>query len=130
MNVMELAYKILHYTCRRVYICIFVNFEMLAGETIGRKFSGQFPSRSFPKTQSTCCNQVCINGFLVAGLILVAFNFLNPRMGQKISPYFFLGCVLVAGVYGAFTASMKSFWVQGFAAIDWDYIILLTYFFW
>lgn len=46
-------------------------------------------------------NQGLYNGFLAAGLIWGLFT------GDVRVQYFFLGCVLVAGVYGALTANAK-----------------------
>ena len=51
-------------------------------------------------------NQGLYNGFLAAGL------FWGLGTGDTHVQYFFLGCILVAGVYGAFTANIKILWVQ------------------
>lgn len=56
-------------------------------------------------------NQGLYNGFLAAGLLWgLATGELDVQM-------FFLGCVLVAGVYGAMTASRKILWVQAVPAL-------------
>lgn len=56
-------------------------------------------------------NQGLYNGFLAAGLLWgLATGELHVQM-------FFLGCVLVAGVYGAMTASRKILWVQAVPAL-------------
>jgi putative membrane protein len=52
-------------------------------------------------------NQGLYNGFLAAGLIWGLFT------GDTHVQQFFLGCVLVAGVYGAITANARILWVQG-----------------
>ena len=53
-------------------------------------------------------NQGLYNGFLAAGLFWGLA--LGPAgLGIKV---FFLGCVIVAGVFGAVTASLKILWVQ------------------
>jgi putative membrane protein len=53
-------------------------------------------------------NQGLYNGFLAAGLLWGLV--LGPAgFGIKL---FFLGCVIVAGVFGALTASRKILWVQ------------------
>jgi putative membrane protein len=54
-------------------------------------------------------NQGLYNGFLSAGLVwgLILGN--GAGMHVKI---FFLGCVLVAGLYGGLTATRKVLWVQ------------------
>ena len=51
-------------------------------------------------------NQGLYNGFLAAGLIWGAI------LGDTAIESFFLGCVIVAGVFGAFTASRKILYVQ------------------
>lgn len=57
-------------------------------------------------------NQGLYNGFLAAGLIWGLA--LGPHgTGVKV---FFLGCVFVAGVYGALTASRKILFVQAIPA--------------
>ena len=51
-------------------------------------------------------NQGLYNGFLAAGLI---WGLVSGDVYVKI---FFLGCVLVAGVYGATTANVRILWIQ------------------
>lgn len=51
-------------------------------------------------------NQGLYNGFLAAGLIWGLFA------GYIDVQRFFLGCVVVAGVYGAMTANIRILWVQ------------------
>jgi len=120
---MELAYKILIILVAGLHL-YFLYFEMLAWETIGRKIFRQFPADLFPKTKALAANQGLYNGFLVAGLIW-SLLISDPVWAKNIA-LFFLGCVLVAGVYGAFTASMKIFWVQGLPALIGITLILLT----
>ena len=57
-------------------------------------------------------NQGLYNGFLAAGLI---WGLSLGAAGTSIK-VFFLGCVLVAGVYGAVTASRKILFVQALPA--------------
>ena len=53
-------------------------------------------------------NQGLYNGFLAAGLIWGAY--LGPAgLGVKL---FFLGCVIVAGLFGAVTAKRSILWIQ------------------
>lgn len=60
-------------------------------------------------------NQGLYNGFLSAGLIwsLIAAD---PALGFAVKN-FFLGCVIVAGVFGAATVSPRIFMVQAVPAI-------------
>ncbi|MFL5674368.1 MAG: DUF1304 domain-containing protein [Chloroflexota bacterium] len=77
--------------------------------------------RSFGTTQAfadesatLAANQGLYNGFLVAGLIwgLVAAD----PIGFQVK-IFFLGCVIVAGVYGAATVSRRILIVQAVPAV-------------
>jgi putative membrane protein len=56
-------------------------------------------------------NQGLYNGFLAAGLAWGAF------LGSGPISAFFLGCVVVAGVFGAITVSRRIFWVQALPGI-------------
>jgi putative membrane protein len=59
-------------------------------------------------SKSLAANQGLYNGFLAAGL---AWGLVLGDSGDPIK-IFFLGCVIVAGVFGALTASRKILWVQ------------------
>ena len=59
-------------------------------------------------TKVLAANQGLYNGFLVAGLV---WGLYLGSAGQHIK-IFFLGCVIVAGVYGAWSVSKKILWVQ------------------
>jgi len=61
-------------------------------------------------TKVLAANQGLYNGFLVAGL---AWGLYLGASGQHIK-VFFLGCVIVAGVYGAWSVSKRILWVQAF----------------
>lgn len=63
-------------------------------------------------TKSLAMNQGLYNGFLAAGL---AWGLWLGAGGFAIE-VFFLGCVIVAGVFGAITASRKILWVQALPA--------------
>ncbi|HWA39588.1 MAG TPA: DUF1304 domain-containing protein [Burkholderiales bacterium] len=64
-------------------------------------------------TKSLAMNQGLYNGFLAAGL---AWGLALGPAGFAIK-VFFLGCVLVAGVFGALTASRKILFVQALPAL-------------
>lgn len=90
--------------------------EMFAWETLGKKtFKGSLPVELFKPTKKLAANQGLYNGFLSAGLIW-SFFIENPEWKTNIQ-LFFLGCVIVAGIYGALTASKKIFFVQALPAI-------------
>jgi len=90
--------------------------EMFAWETVGKKtFKAAMPADLFKPTKGLAANQGLYNGFLAAGLIW-SFLITDP-VWQKNVAIFFLGCVIVAGVFGAVTASKKIFVVQALPAI-------------
>ena len=64
-------------------------------------------------SKSLAMNQGLYNGFLAAGL---SWGLMLGDGGYAIK-LFFLGCVIVAGVFGAATVSRKIFWVQALPAI-------------
>lgn len=73
----------------------------------GLKAFGLTPERA-AATKTMAANQGLYNGFLAAGLLWGAW--LGPA-GTAIK-LFFLGCVVVAGIFGAVTANRKILWVQ------------------
>lgn len=93
----------------------FLWFEMFAWETTGRKIFRQMPAELFPKTKALAANQGLYNGFLVAGLVW-SLVITDPVWADNVA-LFFLTCVLIAGVFGAITASKKIFYVQGLPAL-------------
>lgn len=60
-------------------------------------------------------NQGLYNGFLAAGLIWGVF-YQWPLSALHIKT-FFLGCVIIAGLYGAYSVSRRIFFVQALPAI-------------
>lgn len=58
-------------------------------------------------------NQGLYNGFLAAGL---AWALLAPASYAAALALFFLGCVLVAGIYGGFTANRRIWLIQAVPA--------------
>ncbi len=89
--------------------------EMFAWTTRGPKVFRSLPKDLFEKTKALAANQGLYNGFLAAGLIW-ALVIPDPVWGNNVA-YFFLGCVVVAGVYGAVTAQKSIFYVQAVPAI-------------
>lgn len=73
----------------------------------GRRVFGLTPEKA-ELTKSLAMNQGLYNGFLAAGL---AWGLLVGPDGRVIKE-FFLACVIIAGVFGAATASRKILWVQ------------------
>ncbi|AGH95789.1 DUF1304 domain-containing protein [Pseudobdellovibrio exovorus] len=60
-------------------------------------------------------NQGLYNGFLAAGLLWGLLH-PQPEVSHQIK-FFFLACVVVAGLFGAFTVSKKIFFVQAAPAL-------------
>lgn len=89
--------------------------EMFAWTTKGKKTFKSFPADLFEKTKSLAANQGLYNGFLSAGLIW-SLLITNAEWSTNIA-YFFLGCVIVAGVYGSVTVQKSIFYVQALPAI-------------
>jgi len=89
--------------------------EMFAWETAGKKTFKSLPENLFKPTKGLAANQGLYNGFLSAGLIW-SFLISDSNWAGNIR-MFFLGCVIVAGIYGAMTASRKIFIIQALPAI-------------
>ena len=74
---------------------------------LGRRAFGTTPEFA-EKSKALAANQGLYNGFLAAGL---AWGLYEGADGYPVK-VFFLGCVIVAGIFGAATASRKILWVQ------------------
>jgi putative membrane protein len=66
------------------------------------------------QTKALAANQGLYNGFLAAGL---AWSLVAAEPTAYALKLFFLGCVVVAGLFGAATASKKILFVQAIPAI-------------
>lgn len=90
--------------------------EMFAWETVGKKvFGNTLPPHLFRATKGLAANQGLYNGFLAAGLI---WSFLIESNEWSINiRLFFLGCIAVAGIFGALSASKRIFFVQALPAV-------------
>ncbi|ASS47182.1 MAG: hypothetical protein A3D31_15140 [Candidatus Fluviicola riflensis] len=90
--------------------------EMFAWETAGKKaFKGSLADEMFKPTKKLAANQGLYNGFLAAGLVW-SLLICDPVWHFNVA-VFFLSCVVIAGIYGALTASKKIFFVQALPAI-------------
>lgn len=73
------------------------------------------------ETKVLAANQGLYNGFLSAGLI---WSLLTKDLNVSL---FFLGCVIIAGIYGAYsTKKIRLFYIQSIPAILAVLIILLN----
>ena len=87
----------------------------------GLKAFGQTPAQA-AATKVLAANQGLYNGFLAAGL----FWGLSLGAGGTSVKVFFLGCVLVAGLYGAATATKKILFIQAIPAAIGLALVLLS----
>ena len=92
-----------------VYILILEMF--LWDKPAGLRAFGQTPEAA-AVSRVLAANQGLYNGFLAAGLV---WGLLLGSNGTAVK-VFFLACVLVAGLYGAATASRKILFVQALPA--------------
>ena len=102
----------------------FLWLEMFVWTTTGRKVFRSLPSDMFEKTKAMAANQGLYNGFLAAGLMWTFF-ITDPIWSKNIA-LFFLGCVLVAGLYGAYSVDKKIFFIQGFPALIGIILLLVS----
>ncbi|UXH78841.1 DUF1304 domain-containing protein [Roseateles amylovorans] len=102
-----------------IHVYILVLEMFLWTKPTGRKAFGLTPEFA-QASKVLAANQGLYNGFLAAGLLW------GLTLGAAGGPVklFFLVCVLVAGVYGAATASRKILFVQALPALVG--VILLT----
>ncbi|MFK7050768.1 MULTISPECIES: DUF1304 domain-containing protein [Flavobacterium] len=89
--------------------------EMFAWTTKAPKVFKTIPKNLFEPTKTLAANQGLYNGFLAAGLIW-SLLIKNIEWFENIA-LFFLGCVAVAGIYGALTVSKRILFVQTIPAL-------------
>jgi putative membrane protein len=98
----------------------FLVLEMFLWTTpTGRQVFGLDPAFA-EESKALAANQGLYNGFLVAGLV---WGLGADRTDVKL---FFLGCVVVAGVYGAATVSRRILVVQALPAVVAFALVLAT----
>ncbi len=108
---MSLAADIVVALVALLHVYILVLEMFLWERPAGRKAFGLTPEFA-QATRTLAANQGLYNGFLAAGLFW-GLSLGAAGMGVKV---FFLACVLVAGIYGAATASRKILFIQGLPA--------------
>ena len=112
---MHIAAKILAGIIALEHLYIMI-FEMFLWESRGPNIFPQFPKELFAPTKIMAANQGLYNGFLAAGIIWALF-FIKDSAWQKNIALFFLGCVAVAGIFGAITATPRIFFMQALPAL-------------
>jgi putative membrane protein len=104
-NILVVLIALLH-----VYILV---LEMFLWETpTGLRAFGHTPETA-KITKKLAANQGLYNGFLAAGLV---WGLCLGQAGFAIK-LFFLGCIAVAGIYGALTALRKILYIQTVPAL-------------
>jgi len=98
--------------------------EMFAWDTVGKRVFRTIPEELFQPTKKLASNQGLYNGFLSAGLFWSFF--ISDRSWSVNVQLFFLGCVLIAGLYGAITSSRKIFFIQALPAVFAIIFVLLS----
>lgn len=92
----------------------FLILEMfLWKKEFGRKILRMSEERA-AATASLAANQGLYNGFLSAGLFLSFFLAPDTAFVFRV---FFLGCVIIAGLYGAYSVSARILWLQAAPAV-------------
>src|SRR5450631_4485766 len=94
-----------------IHLYIVVLEMFLWDKPFGRKVFGN--SAEFATASKVlAANQGLYNGFLAAGLL---WGLLMGAAGRPVA-LFFLGCVIVAGVYGALSVGIRILFVQAIPA--------------
>ncbi|MFD0764436.1 DUF1304 domain-containing protein [Mucilaginibacter lutimaris] len=88
--------------------------EMFAWTTKGKATFKSFPPDLFDQTKTLAANQGLYNGFLSAGLIWSLL--ISDPVWSKHVAVFFLGCIIIASLYGGITASRSILIKQGLPA--------------
>lgn len=108
---MSLAADILTALVALLHVWFLVLEIFLWQAPIGRRTFGMSAEQA-AQTRVLAANQGLYNGFLVAGLV---WGLLLGEAGDAIKTFFLL-CVVVAGVFGAATASRRILFVQAMPA--------------
>ncbi|EFC36967.1 predicted protein [Naegleria gruberi] len=102
----------------------FLILEMFLWTTpFGRQISG-FPEAFAQMTQVLAANQGLYNGFLAMGLIWSIFS----KQFYFELQLFFLGCIVIAGIFGAATGSIAILGIQAAPALVVLHVVLLERF--
>ena len=104
---MSLAATILTGLVAALHVYFMVLEMFLWTKPYGRRVFGLTQEQA-EMTKSLAANQGLYNGFLAAGL---GWGLVLGADGSALK-VFFLGCVIVAGLFGAATANRRILWVQ------------------
>lgn len=104
-----------------LHIYFLVLEMMLWTRPMGRKVFRLTPEFA-EATRMLAANQGLYNGFLAAGLLWGVFL----GEGEVAIKVFFLGCVIIAGVFGGATVNRRILWVQALPALIAMLLVVLT----
>ena len=93
-----------------LHLYILVLEMFLWTRPLGMKTFRNTPEKA-ETTRVLAANQGLYNGFLAAGLLW------GVAADRQDVALFFLGCVTLAALYGAWSVSRRIFWVQGLPAL-------------
>lgn len=113
---MHLAAQILVALVALLHVWFLVLEMFLWDKPLGRKTFGS-TAEFAASTKVLAANQGLYNGFLAAGLVWGLLLGGGASGGGRSVQVFFLACVIVAGVFGAATASRKILFVQALPAV-------------
>jgi putative membrane protein len=119
---MKLAADVLVALVAVLHVYFLVLEMFLWDKPFGRRTFGH-SAEAAAATKVLAANQGLYNGFLAAGL---AWGLSLGASGTSLK-LFFLGCVVVAGVFGAVTASRKILFVQAVPAALAAALVLAAY---
>ena len=109
---MKLAADILVGLVALLHVYFLVLEMFLWDKPYGRRTFRMTPEYA-SSSKTLAANQGLYNGFLAAGL---AWGLWLGAGGVQVK-VFFLGCVIVAGMFGGLTVSRKIYWIQAAPAI-------------
>ena len=114
MTTLALVSKILIGLVAVIHIYIFILEMFLWNKPIGLK-TFRMSEAQAQATKVLAANQGLYNGFLAAGLIWASV-YPSAYFGRELA-LFFLGCIVVAALYGSYTVGRKILFVQGLPAM-------------
>jgi putative membrane protein len=118
---MSLLAEIAVFIVALLHILFLVLEMILWDKPTGRRITGLGPDYT-RKTRKLAANQGLYNGFLAAGLI---WSLLAGQFAWNLQ-VFFLGCVIIAGIFGGVTTSRMIIMVQALPGMIALILVLLA----
>lgn len=111
---MKIISLIFVFSVAALHIYFLVLEMFLWNKPLGRKVFRNSPEKA-EMTAVLAANQGLYNGFLAVGLIWGLIHPV-PEFGKQVQ-VFFLACVMLAGLYGAYSVSRKILFIQFIPAL-------------